>query len=158
MKSLRTLHFQLRTEGKAIFMFTSKNAKRGDMAEAAVTLPVILLVTMFMINVSLAAYTANVAATAAAYGAKVGATTQGNAAISQSSAQAATNHLLNAAGVRGSWGVQVNAGNGRPGGSVAVVVSWSFPSYLSGLCALFGVSCPANFSGDAVAAYRKEGW
>ena len=52
--------------------------RRGDMAEAAVTLPVVLLATFAMINLALAGFASVNAANAANYGARIGSVSQEN--------------------------------------------------------------------------------
>jgi hypothetical protein len=46
----------------------------------------------------------------------------------------------------------------EPGGGVKVLVAWSYPSMLSGLCRYFGSSCPAYFSGVTTSTRKREGW
>mgnify|MGYP000962570900 FL=1 len=54
-----------------------KRGRRGSsMAEAAITLPVIMLMTFAMVNVSMAWYAAVAASNAANYGARIGSVAQ----------------------------------------------------------------------------------
>lgn len=126
---------------------------RGDMAEAAITLPVVLLVALMMINMTIAGFASVNANNAANYGARVGSVTQGGAAAA---AVAAARQALASAPV-GEYRVSASGG-GPPGSTVVVQVTWSVPNYLSGLAALFGGSTPDTFSGTATATFRQEGW
>ncbi len=126
---------------------------RGDMAEAAVTLPAVLLVTLMLINMTIAGFASVNANNAANYGARVGSVTQEGAAAA---AVAAARQALSVAAV-GDYEVSASGG-GPPGSTVVVRVTWSVPNYLVGLTSLFGVSTPDEFSGTATATFRQEGW
>jgi hypothetical protein len=123
------------------------------MAEAAITMPVVMMVLMFSINVSLASYSAVSAAGAANYGARVGAVSELN---SQEYAMAAVKKAVGNSGAGGEFYYFVKTDDSI-GGGVLVVVFWRYPSYFSGLCSLFGGSCPRYFSGSASSVWKKEG-
>jgi len=123
------------------------------MAEAAVTLPVVLLAALLMINGAMAGFAAVNAANAANMGARVGSVTQGNAAAA---AVAAAQDVLSRAPV-GTYRVRA-WGGGAPGVPIVVQVDWEVPSFLGGLTAFFGRSGPQRFSGTATAVFRGEGW
>ena len=53
--------------------------QRGDMAEAAITTPVIILLMVVILNFGMLAYTAQAAENAANYGARRGSVAQSNA-------------------------------------------------------------------------------
>jgi len=125
------------------------------MAEAAVTMPVVLLVLMFGINISLASYTAVAASNAANYAARVGAVSRVNP---QFWAYKAAQASLNSSRTGGTFGVPSVQVNPNPGGVVVVTIHWEYPSLFGGLCAYFGHVCPESFSGNAVSAWKKEGW
>jgi Flp pilus assembly protein TadG len=133
-------------------MLTSRRG--SNMAEAAITMPVVLLMLLFGINLSLASYTAVAAANAANYGARLGAVSRDNpeywalAGVKGALAQS------NAPG-KFSYAVQVDE---TAGGAIQVYVFWTYPNHLSGLCNMFGDSCPENFSGTSSATYKREGW
>jgi Flp pilus assembly protein TadG len=129
--------------------------KRGaEMAEAAVTLPVVMLVLLFVINGSLAGYTAMAAANAANEGARAG-------ALAYEEPEAAASDAVRAAmqrsGAGGSYSYSVKVDR-EPGGAVKVLVAWSYPSLLSGLCRYFGGECPSHFKGITSATRKREGW
>ena len=124
------------------------------MAEAAIALPVVLLAAFFMVNASLAAYTAGVAMNAASYGARIGAVTRHDAG--SEAAGAASAMLSNTQAGSASFEVGAVAQD-TPGGYTVVSVKWTLPNWYSSLAAFFGGSAP-DFSNTAVAAFKKEGW
>ncbi|MBN2084214.1 MAG: pilus assembly protein [Anaerolineales bacterium] len=136
-------------------MLTDKNA--GNMAEAAISMPVVLLILVLTLNVSRAGYAAMAARNAANYGARVGAVAGTNArAYAESAAKAS----LAQSGVGGSGEFPVEVlllGSGRET-VVSVTVGWSTPTIMAGICTLFGEGCPAAFSGEARAVWRREGF
>lgn len=123
------------------------------MAEAAVTLPVVLLAALLMINATIAGFAAVNAANAANVGARMGSVAQGNAAAV---AIATANQALSHAPV-GTYRVRAWGGE-APGVPIVVQVDWEVPSFLGGLTAFFGRPGPAKFSGTATAVWRGEGW
>ncbi|MGB7540332.1 MAG: TadE/TadG family type IV pilus assembly protein [Anaerolineales bacterium] len=132
--------------------------RRGSsMAEAAITMPVVLLVIMYGINVSLVSHTALVAANAASYGARVGAVSQKDARFW---AEAAARTALGANRTGGEFDAPSARVDENPGGVVTVTIHWRYPSIFYGLCDLVGGgdNCPRMFEGDAVSVWKKEGW
>jgi hypothetical protein len=133
-------------------MLTDKRA--ANMAEAAISMPVVLLILVFALNVSRAGYAAMAARNAANYGARVGAVAGTNA---RSYAESAAKASLAQSGVSGDFPVEVTIlGSGR-GTVVMVTVGWSSPTIMAGICSLFGEGCPKEFSGEARSAWRREG-
>ncbi|MBN1438040.1 MAG: pilus assembly protein [Anaerolineales bacterium] len=128
--------------------------RASSMAEAAISMPVVLLVLMFAINASLAAYTGVAAANAVNYGARIGSVTRENA---EQWAKEAVKRAWDQSGAGGAFSYSVLVGE-RPNGVVMVTGRWSYPTILSGLCEVFGGSCPSNFQGTVTAVYRKEGY
>jgi Flp pilus assembly protein TadG len=125
-----------------------------EMAESAVVLPVVILAMMFVINGSLAGYTAMAASYAADEGARVGAIARSNP---EEWASAAVSAALRKSRAGGSYTFSVKVDQ-EPGGAVKVMVAWSYPSMLSGLCHYFGGSCPDYFGGVTTATRKREGW
>lgn len=126
---------------------------RGSMAEAAVTLPIIMLATLALVNLAIAGFVAVNANNAANYGARLGATAQSNpAAVAQSNAQA---RLTNAVGT---YTVAIVASGGTRGDLLGVRVHWRYPNFFAGLTAFFGVTSGPFIEGDATAYFRQEGW
>jgi hypothetical protein len=133
-------------------MLTHKRA--AEMAEAAVALPVVILVLFFVINGMLAGHCAMVAAIAANEGADAGAAAQKNP--EQWASMAIADALQRYKG-GGTFKYGVNADK-EPGGAVKVMVAWSYPSILSGLCRYFGGKCPQSFGGVTTVTRKREGW
>lgn len=125
--------------------------RRADMVEGALTMPLMALVALALVNLALAGYCSVTANNAANYAARV-------ASVSQTDAVgrglAAAQHAL-ASGV-GTYNVEV-AADTAPGGQVTVRVGWEFPNIYGGLLPLFG-GANQPLRGEAVAAFRKEGW
>lgn len=125
--------------------------RRADMVEGALTMPLMALVALALVNLALAGYCSVTANNAANYAARV-------ASVSQTDAVgrglAAAQHAL-ASGV-GTYNVEV-AADTAPGGQVTVRVGWEFPNVYGGLLPLFG-GANQPLRGEAVAAFRKEGW
>jgi Flp pilus assembly protein TadG len=129
--------------------------RRGsEMAEAAVTLPVVIMVLLFVINGSLAGYSAMAAAGAANEGARMGAVAHSDP---EGAAVGAALESIHQSGAGGTFTVGAKADK-EPGGGVQVWVSWSYPSMLSGLCNFFGGKCPDHFGGVTTAMRKREGW
>jgi Flp pilus assembly protein TadG len=132
-----------------------RNRRGSNMAEAAITMPIVVLVILFALNVSAASYTAIAAAAAANYGARVGAVSREDPDVWAYGAANASIQNSKAGGTIYVSGVQVDK---APGGVVVVTVHWEYPSIMHGLCSLFGSNCPETFEGDAQSAWKKEGW
>jgi Flp pilus assembly protein TadG len=132
-----------------------RNRRASNMAEAAIAMPVVVLVILFAMNVSAASYTAIAAASAANYGARVGAVSRENPEVWAAGAVMASLSHSHAGGTFFPPNVQVD---NKPGGVVSVTVHWEYPSIMHGLCSIFGPNCPEKFSGDAQSVWKKEGW
>ena len=128
------------------------SSSKGDMVEAAVTMPLLLLVTFALINFALVGHARNSAQNAANHGARVGAVTASGAG---SAARQEAERLM--ANCFCTYSVTVSAAN-TPGGTVTVDVAWTVPSYMDGFLQVMGGSAPGDFSGTVSASHRKEGW
>lgn len=128
-------------------------SRRGDeFAEAAIVLPLILLLTIALMNLTMAGFASVNANNAANYGARVGSVTQkapGRAA--QRAAQESISHAP-----IGKYKVNVSGGGG-PGAQIAVQVNWSVPNLLNGLLKFFGGE-GVSLKGSSTATFRQEGW
>jgi Flp pilus assembly protein TadG len=130
--------------------------KRGsEMAEAAISIPVVLMILLFALNVTRAGYAAMAARNAADYGARVGAVAGANP---RQYAQSAAETSLRQSGVSGGFTVDAQVTGEGPGEIVSVTVEWRTKTLLAGICTLFGEGCPAEFHGEARAVWRREGW
>ena len=127
--------------------------RRAELDEAAIVLPVMLLVAVGLVNMALLGAAAVNAGNAANYGARMGAVAQENAA---DVAWAASNQAIQAAPI-GEYAVQVSGG-GAPGLQMTVSVSYRVPNYFAPLTAFFGVITSPEFSGASSAYFRQEGW
>jgi len=115
------------------------------MAETAVVLPVVLVLTFALVNFAIAGYASTAAANAANYGARVG-----------SVAAAAANASLSKIGI-GEYSVSASGGGGR-GAQVLVNVNWSVPNYIGSLLSLLGGGSSVEFKGSVQSTFRQEGW
>ena len=130
-------------------------SRKGDsFAESAIVLPIILLVTIALMNLSMAGFASVNANNAANYGARVGSVHQQGPA---SAAYAAAQQSISYASV-GDYTVSVSGG-GFPGSQINVQIGWSVPNIMGGLLDFFGGSdLGADIHGDATAVFRQEGW
>jgi Flp pilus assembly protein TadG len=134
------------------------NAKRtrekgASMVEFVITAPVLILLTLSLVNLALAGVAGLNANNAANYGARVGSVAQENVA----------NHAANAAWSKlsaapiGTYQVSVASSGGR-GGRVQVNVQYRVPNYFSRLLGFFGQSSSSSIEGLASSTFRREGW
>lgn len=121
------------------------------MVEGALTLPIMALVALGLVNLALAGYASVTANNAVNYAARVASVSQQNA--SGEAMTAATKALQ--AGV-GDYQVEIAADN-YPGGNVLVRVRWEVPNFFGSLMPFFGAE-NKPLQGEAVSAFRKEGW
>jgi len=128
--------------------------KRGDMAEAAITTPIVVLLFLALVNLAMAAYAAQAAQNAANYGARMGSVAQVNpAGVAYLAARRAAE-----SSIVGDYEVQILAPGGVVGSELAVRVNWRVPNFLSSLAALFPGLPRGDFRGHATAIFRQEGW
>ena len=129
------------------------HSHRGEMDEAAIVFPVLLLISVGLINMALFGVAAVNAGNAANYGARMGAVAQANpGGVAYSYANQATQ-----AAPVGAYDITVSGG-GAPGSIVNVSVGYRIPNFFAALGGFFGVSMPAEFSGTATSYFRQEGW
>lgn len=132
----------------------SRRERGSSLAEAAITMPVVIMLSLALINLSMAGFAAINAANAANFGARRGSVAQ---AAPCAQAVEGANQSLSAASGGGAYQVSASNCDSQRGGMVKVTVSWSVPNYFSGLAALFGGTV-GEFKGSAVSSFRKEGW
>jgi hypothetical protein len=129
--------------------------EHGDMAEAAITTPVIVLLMLVIINFGAIMYTAQAAENAANYGARRGSVAQVNAAgeAASAAAYAASQTLL------GEYDVHIVAPGGIAGAELGVRVNYRVPNWIGTLGGLFpGLPRGEYFAGSTTATFRQEGW
>jgi Flp pilus assembly protein TadG len=123
------------------------------MAETAVVLPVVLVLTFALVNFAIAGYASVAAANAANYGARAGSVAQkGAAGVAASAANAALAKTM-----IGEYSVAAYGG-GRPGAQVVVVVNWRAPNFIGSMLSLLGGGGNVEFKGQARSTFRQEGW
>lgn len=127
--------------------------RSAELDEAALVLPVLLLISLALVNMALLGFAAVNAGNAANYGARMGAVAQANQA---GIAAASANQMLAAIPV-GSYTVSITS-SGRVGDMLTVQVRYAVPNYFSGLAGFFGVSTPQEFSNISRSSFRQEGW
>jgi hypothetical protein len=123
------------------------------MAEAAITLPVVVLLTFAMVNLSMAWFAAVAASNAANYGARLGSVTQSDPI---GTAVSAAQVRLDATSV-GSYAIS-GSGGGFRGAQINILVDWAVPNYIGSLITYLGGGSQMNFGGTALATFRQEGW
>jgi hypothetical protein len=131
-----------------------RKEKGQSLTEAAVALPVVLLVLMGVINIALYGLAGMNASNAANYGAR-----QASVAVPPNGPSTALNSTTAklAQVPVGTYQVNVSGGGGR-GSMIQVEVRYSVPNYLSGLMSLFSSSTPTEWTGTTVSWFRQEGW
>ncbi len=128
--------------------------RRGDeFAETAIAMPVIVLITIALMNLTLAGFASVNANNAANYGARVGSVHQQSAG---SFAYGAAMQSVSHAKV-GSYSVSV-FGGGFPGAQINVQVGWDVPNFMGALLAFLGGGIGGDLKGSAASVFRQEGW
>lgn len=125
----------------------------AELDEAALVLPVLLLISVGLVNLGILGFAAVNAGNAANYGARMGSVAQSN----PSGVAAASAYQMLSAVPVGSYNVSVS-GSGLPGDVMIVQVSYSVPNYFNGLAGFFGVNTPQEFTSSASSYFRQEGW
>jgi hypothetical protein len=127
--------------------------RHGELDEAALVLPVLLLISLGLVNLAILGFAAVNAGNAANYGARMGSVAQSDpSGVAVSSA-----YQMLAAVPVGTYSVRVT-GSGLPGDMMIVQVSYSVPNYFAGLAGFFGVSTPGDLTNTAMSYFRQEGW
>ena len=129
-------------------------AKRGDQfAQTALVLPVIMLSTMGLLDMTMAGFANVNANNAANYGARIGSVTQqGAAGAAYSGALTSIAHAE-----VGDYTVNVSGG-GHPGAQIAVTVGWEVPNHMASITTLWGGVADSRLGGTSVSTFRQEGW
>ncbi len=128
--------------------------KRGDQfAQTAIVLPVVMLATMGLFDMTMAGFASVNANNAANYGARVGSVTQRGAG---SAAYAAALTSISHAAV-GDYTVSVSGG-GFPGAQINVDVTWEVPNHMATITTIWGGTGNTDLGGTSAATFRQEGW
>jgi Flp pilus assembly protein TadG len=131
--------------------------QRGNMAEFAFVVPLLILVMGGMVTLGMTAWVATSANTIAQRSARAASVVQGGAGARAGRAV----HTSAALAEQFTYGdytmTIVNAGSG-PGDVITVRVVWQAPNWVEGLAALFPIPGNDYLQGSAVASYRVEGW
>ncbi|NLI41371.1 MAG: hypothetical protein GX421_09360 [Caldisericales bacterium] len=129
---------------------------RGDMAETALVMPVVTLVLMLLITIPMTSWTATSANTIAQRAARAASVAQDpglRAAVAIKTAEELAQQFT-----YGKYAIEVlNAGAG-PGDVVVVRVHWEAVNWAAAAANLFPGLFNDTLRGEAVAAYRVEGW
>lgn len=126
---------------------------RGNMVEAAITLPVTLLVFVFAVNMALAGYASVNANNAANFGARQGSVSSDPVNTAQITAEQAVSQYQ-----VGNYSTTIVAAGQRRGDLLGTQVHWSVPNFFAPLVNLFGAGMDTDLSGDAISYFRVEGW
>ena len=130
-------------------------SRQGDeFAETAIAMPVIVLITIALMNLTMAGFASMNANNAANYGARVGSVYQ------QGTAKAAYGAAMQSVSYAkvGTYSVSVTGG-GFPCAQIDVQVEWNVPNLMGSLLNfLGGSSLGSDFKGTAVSTFRQEGW
>ncbi len=131
--------------------------QRGNMAEFAFVIPLLLLVMGGMVTLGMTAWTATSANTIAQRAARAASVVQGGPGARASMA-VSTGAALAKQFTYGDYTmIVVNAGSG-PGDVVTVRVVWRAPNWIHEMAALFPIPGEDFLQSSAVASYRVEGW
>jgi Flp pilus assembly protein TadG len=131
----------------------SRSRRGTAMAEAAITLPVVVLMSFAMVNLAMAWYAAVAASNAANYGARIGSVSQTDPI---GTAVTAAQGRLDTISV-GTYSIS-GGGGGYRGAQVNIVVDWAVPNYIGSLITYIGGGGQMNFAGTALSTFRQEGW
>ncbi len=125
------------------------------MVEFALVAPLLILVTLALVNLAMLGMAGVSANDAANYGARVGSVAQSNAA---GYARSAALSKLSAAPGIGTYTVQVQTVGNSRGGLMRVAVTYTVPNYFHGVAAMLGANMDPTFKKTAVSYFRREGW
>jgi hypothetical protein len=129
------------------------NRGGDEFAETAIAMPVIVLVSIALMNLTMAGFASVNANNAANYAARIGSVTQqGAGGAAYGAAMESVSHAQ-----IGDYAVSVSGG-GFPGARINVLVDWTVPNYIGGLMSFLGVSLSDDFHGAATSVFRQEGW
>ena len=128
--------------------------QRADQfAQTALVLPIIMLATMGLLDITMAGFASVNANNAANYGARIGSVTQRGAA-----GAAYSGALISIAHAEvGDYIVNVSGG-GFPGAKITVQVNWEVPNHMASISTLWGGPADSRLAGASMSTFRQEGW
>jgi Flp pilus assembly protein TadG len=126
---------------------------RGDFAQFAFVAPILVLVSVGLVNLALFGIAGVNASNAANYGARVGSVSQRQ---QTQRAKIAALSKLDAISI-GEYSVSVLGGQVR-GSQISVRVTYSVDNYFASIGSLFGADMSPKLSKTTVAYFRQEGW
>ncbi len=127
----------------------------AELLEAALALPILLLVMLAVVNLGMVVFASQMAEEAARYGVRAGAVAESNQAAAAASAAlsfATTTFPI------GAPSVTVLSPGGAIGSTLRIRVTYRVPNYLRGFAALFPGIPSREFVVSGEAAMRQEGW
>lgn len=126
--------------------------KGQSLVEAALGMPLLLLVLLGIVNLAIYGLAGIHASNAANYGARRASVAQDNV---QTVALNSTQAKLSQVSV-GTYTVNVSGGGGR-GNLIQITVGYQVPNFFGGLAGFFGGSSE-ELAGQTVSFFRQEGW
>ena len=127
--------------------------RRGDFAQFAFVAPVLILVSIGLVNLAMFGIAGVNASNAANYGARIGSVSQRHQI--QRAKAAALSKLETMP--FGDYSVSVVGGAVR-GSLISVRVTYTVDNYFAGLGSLFGTDVNPKLTKTVVAYFRQEGW
>lgn len=134
-----------------------RNQQGGSLVEFAIVLPLLLLVTIGLLQAGLMAYGSMMAGEAARHGARMGSVAQADAAgVAYQNALDEAQAAFPVAQPR----VRILAPGGIPGTELTVEVTYDVPNlfYRAGLSSLFPLAGGPTFQVSRRTTFRQEGW
>jgi uncharacterized membrane protein len=132
-----------------------RDRKAIETVEAAITLPIALLVMLATINLGLVVFGQQAVQSAARHGARMGSVAQSCPACW---AVTEARGAIEGAGVVHNPDVQILSGGGRAGSVLKIRVTGEVPNFFGGLGAIFPGLPSGPFQLKGEATFRQEGW
>ncbi len=130
----------------------TKKEKGQSLIEAAIGMPILLLLLLGLINLSIYGLAGMNASNAANYGARRASVAQSDVhVVAMNSTQAKLSQVS-----VGTYAVSVSGGGGR-GNLIQITVGYEVPNFFGGLTRFFGGSSE-EMRGQTVSYFRQEGW
>jgi len=127
------------------------------MAETALVMPLVSLLIMVMVTLAMSSWTATSANTIAQRAARAGSVVQGGPGERSATAIHTAQELAGQFGY-GEYAIEILNPGAGPGDQIVVRVSWAAPNWAANAVPLFPGLFGDAITGEAVAAYRVEGW